>query len=468
MPKTIINNLFLNEDSDKKTLKEIWKDFNLYDYIIDNFSSNIWGIVNLCKKVKMEYKGEFLKACKELIKEYSINSKHKNILLKDLYKCLNFAQEDKKIKEQKERNKASSRSKNKKLTVDLNIKSLNKTANNITTSINEEEENGSKKSSLKKSKSKSKKKDKKKEKEDKKEKSKKKEKEEKNKTKEKDRKNEKTKKKDTKDKDIEEKDDKEYNDINVLNINLILLCLSIDITKDKEEKEFLENRYEQFLLFCILCTLNISQSEKFHEFIQLKLYDLIGYGLLFLKQRDEEKYKELIKYLIVPIFEDISHEQSKKIKNIFITSKINIYRNSALYELFILGDKVMKNSIVNSMNIRDTLTSRTRIKRNSSFSEKNLNDFVSSINESKEEELDENEFICDVIYEQAPDKKGKIDDKNKIWVTFVGDSNKLKRHIINSTVIFYMEEKRKKYLNHKIVIRFKDINDDNTNINTIL
>ena len=60
---------------------------------------------------------------------------------------------------------------------------------------------------------------------------------------------------------------------------------------------------------------------------------------------------------------------------------------------------------------------------------------------------------------QAPDKKGKIDDKNKIWVTFVGDSNKLKRHIINSTFIFYMEENRKKYLNHKIVIRFKDINE---------
>lgn len=71
-----------------------------------------------------------------------------------------------------------------------------------------------------------------------------------------------------------------------------------------------------------------------------------------------------------------------------------------------------------------------------------MNDFVSSINESTED-IDENEFICDVIYEQAPDKKGKIDDKNKIWVTFVGDSNKLKRHIINSTVIFYMEEKER-------------------------
>ena len=44
-------------------------------------------------------------------------------------------------------------------------------------------------------------------------------------------------------------DKKEYNDINILNINLILLCLAIDITKDKDEREFLENLYEQFLLF---------------------------------------------------------------------------------------------------------------------------------------------------------------------------------------------------------------------------
>ena len=206
--------------------------------------------------------------------------------------------------------------------------------------------------------------------------------------------------------------------------------------------------------------MNIGQSEKFHEFIQLKLYDLIGYGLLFLKQRDEEKYKEIIKYLIVPIFEDISHEQSKKIKNIFTTSKINIYKNSALYELFILGDKTMKNTLVNSIDLRDTLTTRTRIKRNSSVYEKNINNFISSNVEENKIKEDEDEFVCDVIYEQAPDKKGKINEKKKIWVTFVGDSTKLKRHIINSTIIYYIEEKRKKYINEKLVVRFKNINDN--------
>ena len=104
----------------------------------------------------------------------------------------------------------------------------------------------------------------------------------------------------------------------------------------------------------------MSQTEKYHEFIQIKLYDLIGYGLLFLKQRDEEKYHEIIRYLIVPIFEDISKEKSKLIKNFFGTSNINIYKRSALYELFILGDKSTKNSIVGSNNLRGTLTLRTK------------------------------------------------------------------------------------------------------------
>ena len=143
------------------------------------------------------------------------------------------------------------------------------------------------------------------------------------------------------------------------------------------------------------------------------MYDLIGYGLLFLKQRDEEKYKELIKYLIVPIFEGISDEQSKKIKNIFTTSKINIYRNSALYELFILGDNAMKNNIVSSNNIRGTLTSRARIRRTSALYENGMNNITTQNMSAISNFEDEDEFICDVIYEQAPDKNGKINEKKK-------------------------------------------------------
>ena len=460
IPECFYKGLYLNDaiENDLKTLKEIWKDFYLYDYIIDNYKSNIWGIENLCKKVKMEYKGEFLKSCKELLKEYSNSNKHKNILLKDLYKCLNFEQENKRMMEEKERNKKIRRQSKKYTADNLNISSDNI---KFSSSLYEEIENDDDKKQIKEDKEKT---DKKKEKNDKKKGEKKKGKEDKKIEKEKE-KRERDKTKDKiikkgnnkeKEKEKENKEDeKQYNDINVLNLNLILLSLAIDITKDKEEKEFLENIYEQLLFFCILCSINIKESEKFHEFIQINLYDLIGYGLLFLKQRDEEKYKEIIKYLIVPIFEDISIEKSKKIKNIFTTSKINIYKNSALYELFILGDKAMKNSLVTSNNLRGTLTTRTRIKRTSSLSD---------IKDNNKE--DKNEFICDVIYEQAPGKKGKIDEKKKIWVTFVGDSIKLKRHIINYTISYYVEDKRKKYFNEKIVVKFKNYtNNVNPNFN---
>ena len=73
-----------------------------------------------------------------------------------------------------------------------------------------------------------------------------------------------------------------YSDINILKINLILLCIAIELTKNDKEKELLINKYEHFIFFCIICSLNTSQSEKFHEFVQINLRDLIGYGLLFL------------------------------------------------------------------------------------------------------------------------------------------------------------------------------------------
>ena len=40
-----------NKNSQIKTLSEIWKDFSIYDSIIDYYYSNLWGIENICKKV---------------------------------------------------------------------------------------------------------------------------------------------------------------------------------------------------------------------------------------------------------------------------------------------------------------------------------------------------------------------------------------------------------------------------------
>ena len=59
MPEYIYQSLFLNktkENDDKKTLIQIWKDFDLFNYIINYYENNIWGTSYLCKKIKLNYK----------------------------------------------------------------------------------------------------------------------------------------------------------------------------------------------------------------------------------------------------------------------------------------------------------------------------------------------------------------------------------------------------------------------------
>ena len=260
--------------------------------------------------------------------------------------------------------------------------------------------------------------------------------------------------------DKEKKVDKSQNicDINILKINLLLLSIGIDITRNEKERDFLINKYEQFILFCIICSLNINQSENFHEFIQSNLFDLIGYGLIFLRQINKEKFKEFINLIMVPIFDDIFIEKSKIIKNIFSYSIKEIYEHSALYELFILKDEIKNKNFVNSSNIEDIIISRTKIIRKSSVMEKNLNKILNPIlNESNnlEEVNGKKKIIYEVVYEQ-----NNGDEKNDQFVMFVGDSTRLKRHFVNSILIYYLEEKRKKNIYKKNkTISENDINN---------
>ena len=60
IPKYYLDGLYFSESNNNnsnKTLNEIWEDFLIYDSIIDYYYSNIWGIENICKKVKIEYNG---------------------------------------------------------------------------------------------------------------------------------------------------------------------------------------------------------------------------------------------------------------------------------------------------------------------------------------------------------------------------------------------------------------------------
>ena len=457
----IYQSMFLNKNNlndDKKNLIQIWKDFDLFNYIIDYYEKNIWGTSYLCKKIKVNYKGKLFQVSKELIKEYSLNSKNKNILLKDLYKVLNFVQEEKniqKIKNRIQEKKTFDKLNSQKVQMNNNIKGdigKEKKRNIFSLDEDDEDENEDEKNIKIRSKTKEKPILKKS--------GKNKNKNNKNRDKSMDR----IKDKEDRDKNVikenkekKEEDNNNIGDINILKINILLLSISIDLVKNEKERNFLINKYEQFLLYCIICSLNLSQTENHHEFIQSNLCDLIGYGLIFLKKINEEKYKEFIDLIIVPIFEDIYYEKSKILKKFFSSSITEVYENSALFELFILGDEI-KTKTVNSNIVSDILISRTKINRMSSVMEKSLNNLISPIlNMNLDETDDKKNIVCDIIYDQT----GKNKDSKNQFVMFIGDSMRLKRHIINSIVIYYLEDKRKKNTNKKIKTKNKNDKEKN-------
>ena len=262
MPNYVYDGIHFNEEaikqmqeSNKKekfgTLKEIWNDFNLYDSIIDSYRANIWGIENLCKKVKLEYGGNPLLVCGKLIKLYSETKKYKNILNKDILKC-------------------------------LGIRANINTANNIsqTNTINS---SLSSKNSISSSKN-----------------------------------------------NVNSK-------VNILQINLILLSVALDIVMDNDEKIFLEGYFQQFLIYCVLASVNINPSDKNNTKIQSELYDILLFGWTFLQKRNKSIFDKIFNVLIKPIFDEINNENTKKgIKGLF--SKKNLFKNTAIVKLFVPED----------------------------------------------------------------------------------------------------------------------------------
>ena len=315
------NKIILN--SNDNMLKESWEDCNLYDYIIDYYCSNIWGIENMCKNVKIDYEGKILEIFKALLKEYGENKTYKNSLMKILNKYFNFKYIDNKLEK------------------------------------------------------------------------------------------------------------KESDKINVFILNLILLCIAFDSTGDLGEKIYIENKLEQFLIFCILCSVNITTSEKTHNNIQNKLYDLLGYGLIFLKKRDENKYTLFVEKIIMPIFEDIQKENQKKgIKGIFSTTKKAIYKHTALFKLFIPQDSdIEEENNNNSNSYRGSDKNLSRTLRAGTI--QNKFNFNSNQGESKK----------DPMLESLGGKKmNKINQKNEkkkkinLTIVFNGDIQKIIKHIIDDTI----------------------------------
>ena len=262
IPDYIYDGLFFNEELIKtkatSLLKEMWKDFILYDNIIDSYRSNIWGIENICKIAKIEYDGNFLNVCQKLVKSYSESKKCKNILTNDILKCLGIVKKN-------NANNTISTAKTLK-TTKVNVHSSGK----IVTSPTNDDKNDNLK-------------------------------------------------------------------VNVLKTNLILLCVAIDITRDKGEKDFYEGYFQQFLIYCVIASCNVSSSDKNHNKIQNILYDILLFGFTFFQKRNKEKYDKLFDSLIKPIFDESSTEHNKKgFKGLF--NKKNLLKNSAILKLFVPED----------------------------------------------------------------------------------------------------------------------------------
>jgi len=378
LPKYILEGLYLidenenengnniNTNSQIKTLSEIWKDFTIYDNIIDYYYSNLWGVENICKKVDIEYNGSWMEVGSSLLKEYGVTNskKNKNILMEELLKLLNMYNEESEVKD--------------------NLDEKDVKQKNIHNNINYKREI-------------------------------------------------------IKSNDIM---------INILNINLILLCISLEITKDSVQKEFLEKQYQQFLIFCILASININTSVKDHDLIQELLFNVLSFGCLFLKKKDENKFKEIITSLIEPIIKEINDDLNKGgFRTIFGIQRKILYRSTAVFKLFAnvslddskeMDKKDKENSKYDSAEKRTKrLTTSDKVM---ALKRKNNNLFNLEDNE-KEEENDEMTI--------AVSKKGA--QKNKVFFEFNPYDTELTNALFDKTLENYKKNRENQENRIKIV-----------------
>ena len=199
--------------------------------------------------------------------------------------------------------------------------------------------------------------------------------------------------------------------INILNINIILLSITLLLAKDKLEKSFTVSQYQEFLIFCILASINLSTSLKNYDLIQTILNDILGYGFYFLKVSYEDKYNELIEHIILPIIEEIKNDFAKiKFRNLLGIQNKFLYRRTAVYKLFISEQSESKDKDI------------------SSKKDKELKD-----NNNKEENKNDNK---------------KNSNKNKIFFDFHCDIHDCINNIFNNTLEGYKNYRKNIYIDN--------------------
>jgi hypothetical protein len=216
--------------------------------------------------------------------------------------------------------------------------------------------------------------------------------------------------------------------LNILNINIILLCIAIEITQDLIEKNFLERQFHQFIIFCVMASININNTAIYYDLIQEKLYDALGFCFMFLKKKDNENYQAFLSNLIFPIL----YTDEKKFK-IFKTKK-NINKTSAIYRLFELREK--KSDELEDLEDID-------YKKNSTIRNTMI---ISNKNKDKEIYTSKNQYKDD----------SNIKNNNNLKVVFKGDQRLIIKHLFDDTLNKVKEE-------GKILYKFKTNYNNNYN-----
>ena len=381
IPKYILDGLYYSNSNDdntnnnSQTLNEIWKDFTIYDNIIDYYSSNLWGIENICKKVDIEYNGSWTQVSGPLLEQYGVTNskKNKNILLEEIIKLLNLSAEE---EEMLEDNQMLFKEKDNKQKNYLNTIKKELTKNNDEL-------------------------------------------------------------------------------INIMDINLILLSIAIEITKDKEQREYLEKQYQQFLIFCILSSININTSVANYDLIQLILYNILGFGCLFLQKKNETNYKEIVTYFIEPIINEINNDLKKGgIKTIFGIQKKMFYRNTAVFKLFISIYPDEKEKEIDAKKEKENLKSETGKKRTTRLT---TSDKVAPLKRKNIFNLDDEE-----VDEMTTANKKNV-HKNKVFFEFHGNEVNLTNKLFEKTLEIY-KKNRENPDNRSIIRNYYDINKNENDI----
>ena len=242
---------------------------------------------------------------------------------------------------------------------------------------------------------------------------------------------------------------KEEYSINILSINIQLLAIAYNLSKDNKDKEKVEKKIHHLIIYCIISSININANEKFYDIIQDKLYDILGFALLLIKKPNPNLYNDILDNLITPIFEQAENELNKKgfLKLLGIPKK-NIYGNTSIYKLFNYLGKTGGDEKINlrasaayfkSMTLNP---SNVKNKTEQESEEKNSNQNISNngllVYKGDDTRLLKHSFQYSLIYYRNIRLKTKIEDL-KILYKYENSSNDLE----NATIIKNTKERKR-------------------------